>query len=51
MDNRIDQSAVEFAAERSGEVRELLEVFPWLTPKQAAEGMGSGRADLPPALQ
>lgn len=39
-----------------GEVGELLENFQWLTPEQATEVMGSGRAedvrgraDLPPA--
>ena len=29
----------------AGEVGELLEIFQWLTPEQAAEVMGSGRAD------
>ena len=29
----------------AGEVGELLEIFQWLTPGQAAEVMGSGRAD------
>ena len=29
----------------AGEVGELLEVFQWLTPEQAAEVMDSGRAD------
>ena len=29
----------------AGEVGELLEIFQWLTPEQAAEVMDSGRAD------
>ena len=29
----------------AGEVGELLEIFQWLTPEQAAEAMDSGRAD------
>jgi NTP pyrophosphatase (non-canonical NTP hydrolase) len=29
----------------AGEVGELLEIFQWLTPEQAAEVMGAGRAD------
>ena len=29
----------------AGEVGELLELFQWLTPEQAAEVMGSGRAE------